>query len=62
MKMPDQLSGKSRDLIDRVAREATFGPNAGSELARLALEMATEYETAVRSALRLEETIHRFTK
>ena len=50
------------ELLARARQEALMGPDAGSPLAKITLELAEKYEIAVRDTLRLEATIHRLTK
>jgi len=53
---------RSADLLARARRAATTGPDAGSGLARITLELADEYEIAIRHALALEAVVHEATK
>lgn len=52
----------SQELIVRARRLAMAGPDAGSDLSRVTLEIAGEYEIAMRWMLEKEELIHRATK
>jgi len=45
-------------LIAKARKEAMFGPDAGSALAKIAMELAVEYEIAVAMAVSLERLIH----
>lgn len=58
--MPGEL--KYEQLIARARKEALLGPEAGSNCAKLLLEIAEAYEITAKQALRLEATIHRLTK
>lgn len=58
--MPGDL--RHEELIERARWEATFGPEAGSNCAKLLLEMAEAYEISIKDTLRLEAAIHRLTK
>ena len=58
--MPGEL--KYEQLIARARKEALLGPEAGSNCAKLLLEMAEAYEITAKQALRLKATIHRLTK
>ena len=58
--MPGEL--KYEQLIARARKEALLGPEAGSNCAKLLLEIAEAYEITAKQALKLEATIHRLTK
>ena len=53
---------RSLEIITKVNKEARFGSDAGSNLARITLELLAEYEQAIKDCLRLEKTIHDITK
>ena len=53
---------KFEELIARARKEALLGPEAGSALAKITLEIAEAYEITAKQALRLKATIHRLTK
>ena len=58
------LEGKQREmtrsesLLSSIRKEAMMGPEAGSKLAILSLEIAAEYEIAISQNLKLERIIH----
>ena len=53
---------KSEKILSDIRHEAQFGPQAGTRLAFLAQQIASEYEIAIAQNLHMEATIHELTK